>query len=186
MISNEGGQLLLDIARQTVEAALLGKPVPEFKVESPELQVHQGAFVTLTKKGELRGCLGQFTAQEPLYKVVSRMAAASALEDPRFAGMRLKPADLDEIDIEISVLSRMQRTLDPLNDIKLGVHGIYLKRGVNSGTFLPQVATDHNMTLEEFLSLCATHKAGLEPDAWKDPETEIYIYSAQVINEKPD
>ena len=139
--------------------------------------------MTLMKDGDLRGCIGQFTADEPLYKVVVNRAWSAALEDPRFSNFRLKPADLPTVKIEVSVLSPMVRVKDPAKEVKLGVHGIYIKRGWSTGTFLPQVATDHKMTLEEFLSTCCSQKAGLSPDAWKDPATEVYVYTAQVFGE---
>ena len=183
MISEKGQQALLAAARQTIEAAIAGKKLPALKIDAPELQLHQGAFVTITKDGDLRGCIGQFTADEPLFQVVSKMARASALEDPRFASNRLKLEDLAGAKIEISVLSPMKRIKDPLKEVKLGTHGIYIRRGFSAGTFLPQVATEYNMTLEEFLSSCCSHKAGLPEDAWKDPQTEVYIYSAQVFGE---
>ena len=182
-ISEDGQKMLLAIARQTIEAAVTGKKAPAAAVDAPELQGQQGAFVTITVDGELRGCIGQFTADEPLYKVIRRMAKSSALEDPRFDNNRLKAADLANIKIEISVLSPMKRVKDPAREVTLGTHGIYIRRGSRAGTFLPQVATDHNMTLDEFLSTCCSHKAGLPPDSWKDPETEVYVYSAQVFGE---
>jgi len=184
MINEQGQAMLLDVARKTIEAAIRGDQAPVFAVDGPELQGHQGAFVTITKGGDLRGCIGRFTADEPLFRVVQKMGRASALEDPRFAGRRIRADELDDIKIEISVLSPMSRVKNPLEDVKLGVHGIYIRRGMRSGTFLPQVATEHNMTLEEFLSTCCAHKAGLAADAWKDPETEVYVYSAQVFGEE--
>lgn len=184
MLNKEGRSTLLDVARKTIEAAIRGEKLPVLVVDAPELQWHLGAFVTITKGGNLRGCIGQFTADEPLHKVVRKMARASALEDPRFAHRRLTADELAAIKIEISVLSPMQRVKNPLEEVKLGVHGIYIRRGRRSGTYLPQVATEHNMTLEEFLSSCSANKAGLSPDAWKDPDTEVYIYSAQVFGEE--
>jgi len=183
MLSKEAQTELLKIARQTLEAAVSGKKKPPIKTDFAELQNEQGAFVTLMKDGDLRGCIGQFTADEPLYKVVVNRAWSAALEDPRFENFRLKPADLPAVKIEVSVLSPMVRVKDPAKEVKLGVHGIYIKRGWNAGTFLPQVATEHKMTLEEFLSTCCAHKAGLAADAWKDPATEVYVYTAQVFGE---
>jgi len=184
MINEQGQATLLDVARKTIEAAIRGEKLPVIVVDAPELQNHQGAFVTIMKGGALRGCIGRFTADEPLYKVVAKMARASATEDLRFVARRLTAAELEDINIEISVLSTMTRIKNPLEEVKLGVHGIYIRRGMRSGTYLPQVATEHNMTLEEFLSSCCSSKAGLAPDAWKDPQTEVYIYSAQVFGEE--
>ncbi|NQT18510.1 MAG: AmmeMemoRadiSam system protein B, partial [Planctomycetes bacterium] len=164
MLNAQGQATLLDVARKTIEAAIEGKKLPVIVVDAPELQGHQGAFVTITKAGKLRGCIGRFTADEPLYKVVQQVARSSALEDPRFVNQRLTADELAAINIEISVLSPMERVKNPLEEVKLGVHGIYIQRGARSGTYLPQVATDHNMTLEEFLSSCCANKAGLSPD----------------------
>jgi len=177
------GTRLLEIARAVVEAAAKGKPEPDHRVDDyPKLQQHLGAFVTLHKSGQLRGCIGRFLPDEPVWQVVAQMARSAAMEDPRFRPV--SESELADIDIEISVLSPLVKTTDPLS-LELGVHGIYVKRGGRSGTFLPQVATEHNMTKEEFLSSCCAHKAGLEPDAWKDPETEVYLYTAQILREKP-
>ena len=173
---------LLELARASVDAALNGRPMPEGPVDDPELQAHCGAFVTIKIRGELRGCLGQFEADIPIYQLVRQMARASATQDPRFFHMPLRPEDLPRLRLEISVLSPMRRLENPL-DLELGKHGIYIKRGVRSGTFLPQVATEYHMSKEEFLSSCCAHKAGLPSDAWKDPETEVYVYSAQVFHE---
>jgi AmmeMemoRadiSam system protein A len=153
----------------------------EEEVDDPELQGHQGAFVTLNIGGQLRGCIGQFTANRPLYQVVRGMALAAALRDTRFR--QVQPSELDDISIEISVLSPMRRITDPMKEVELGKHGIYIKRGYQTGTFLPQVATEHHMSKEEFLSSCTAHKAGLPADAWKDPDTEVYVYTAEVFGE---
>ena len=184
LISAAGERKLLAIARKSVEAAVTAQPQPEVQLDDPELQQHCGAFVTLTTHGHLRGCLGRFTADEPIYQLVNVMAAQSATEDPRFFTSRIRPDELDELRVEVSVLSPMRLIKNPLTDVKLGVHGIYVKRGGQSGTFLPQVATEHNMDLNEFLSSCCSHKAGLPHDAWKDPKTEVYVYTAQVFQEE--
>jgi hypothetical protein len=181
-ISEAGQKKLLEIARKTLEAVLSGKSTPDWKVDAQELQGHQGAFVTLTKGGNLRGCIGCFTADKPVYRVVSEYAVISATQDHRFTPV--KASELKGIKIEISVLSPMRRVKDPLKEVELGKHGIYIKRGMRSGTYLPQVATEHKMSLEEFLSSCCSSKAGLPADAWKDPGTEVYVYTAQVFHEE--
>ena len=172
---------LLEIARAAVEAAAKGEPKPDHHAdEAPQLQQHLGAFVTLHKQGQLRGCIGRFLPDEPVWQVVAQMARSAATEDPRF--QPVSKSELADIDIEISVLSPLVKTDDPMS-LELGVHGIYIKSGFQSGTFLPQVATECDMTKEEFLSACCAHKAGLPPDAWKDPETEVYLYTAQIFKE---
>jgi AmmeMemoRadiSam system protein A len=172
---------LLSIARRSLEAALHGRPAPEFEVAEPELEEKRGCFVTLKTDDRLRGCLGQFTSDLPLYQLVARMTASSALEDPRFAGDRIAPEELDKVRIDISVLSPMEKSDDPMNDIELGTHGIYIKKGFQSGCFLPQVATETGWSKEEFLGHCCTHKAGLPWDGWKDPDTDVYIFTAEVF-----
>jgi len=181
-MSESSRKLLLKITREAMTDAVNGRPLSEEPIADPELQGHQGAFVTLNIGGQLRGGIGQFTANRPLYQVVRGMALAAALRDTRFR--QVQPSELDDISIEISVLSPMRRITDPMTEVELGKHGIYIKRGRQTGTYLPQVATDHHMSKEEFLSSCTAHKAGLPPDAWKDPETEVYVYTAEVFGEE--
>ncbi len=181
-VSEAGRKSLLEIARKTLEARLRGKPVPKFKVDSAELRWNRGVFVTLNKGDKLRGCIGCFTSVEPLYKVVSEYAVISATRDRRFRPVRA--SELKDIKIEISVLSPKRRVKDPLKEVVIGKHGIYIKRGSRSGTYLPQVAVEHKMSLEQFLSSCCSSKAGLRADAWKDPRTEVYVYTAQVFHEE--
>ncbi len=183
-LSAAGQTELLKIARNVVEAAAKGLPEPDCRPSDlPELDQHLGAFVTIHKGGRLRGCIGSFLPDKPVWQVVAEMARSSAMNDPRFSGV--SEEELGEIDIEISVLSPLKKTDAPLS-LELGVHGIYVKRGFQSGTFLPQVATEQRMSKEEFLSSCCAHKAGLPPDAWKDPATEVYLYTAQVFREKDE
>lgn len=175
---------LLETARQSMEAAVRRHPPPRLEVTEPELQARCGAFVTLKNRGRLRGCIGRFTSDEPLWKVVADMARASAIEDFRFFANPITPQELPQITVEISVLSPMEKIQDPL-DIQLGVHGIYIRGpGGRAGTYLPQVATEHNMTKEEFLSSCCAHKAGLSPDAWRTGEAEVLVYTAEVFSEE--
>lgn len=182
-MEKEAEQRLLEIARGVVEAAVKGETIPTFEEDHPDLQGHQGAFVTIKNHGRLRGCIGQFTANEPLYIVVRRMALAASMEDPRFTYNRVFPDELPDIDIEVSVLSPLEKTDDPLS-IELGKHGIYIRQGMRSGCFLPQVATETGWTKEQFLSQCCAGKAGLSPDAWKDPQTEVLTFTAHIIAEK--
>jgi len=171
---------LLTVARDTVKAVVTGGPMPEPESDDPELNAHCGCFVTLKNKDRLRGCIGQFTADKPLIELVAEMAKASATSDPRFFANPITPRELKELDIEISVLSPLQRTDDPLS-LRLGVDGIYIKRGRASGCFLPQVATETGWSKEEFLSYCCAHKAGLPADAWQDAKTEVYLFTAEVF-----
>ena len=185
MLSEQARKTLLDIARRSVEAAVRGDSPALLAADDPELQGHQGAFVTLRTHGQLRGCIGQFTAHQPLHEVVAQMAEASATEDPRFWGMRLRPADMQDLHIEISVLSPLRRVRDPLNELELGTHGVYIRRGTRSGCFLPQVAGETGWSKEEFLCQCCAGKAGLPAQAWRDPTTEVLVFTAEVIELEP-
>jgi AmmeMemoRadiSam system protein A len=110
------------------------------------------------------------------------MAVSAATEDPRFQYNRIQPSELDDLDIEISVLSPLQKIDNPL-DMELGKHGVYIKKGSTNGCFLPQVATETGWTKEEFLSQCCHTKADLPPDAWKEKDTEVYIFTVEIISE---
>ncbi len=173
-------QTLLKAARDTVEAVITGGPAAKPESDDPELNAHCGCFVTLKNQGRLRGCIGQFISESPLIELVVDMAKASATGDPRFVADPITEAELDQLDVEISVLSPLERTNEPLS-LRLGVDGIYIKRGCASGCFLPQVATETGWSKEEFLSYCCAHKAGLSPDAWEEPETEVYFFTADVF-----
>lgn len=171
---------LLKIARITIEKYIKDhtRPVIDANGFSANLKMKAGAFVTLKENGELRGCVGRFTSDDPLYLVVQEMAIASSTEDNRFP-----PVTADEIsklEIEISVLSPMKK-INSIDEIILGKHGIYIKKGWNSGTFLPQVANETGWTKEDFLGHCARDKAGIGWDGWKD--ADIYIYEASVFSE---
>jgi MEMO1 family protein len=174
-------KVLLHIARVTIEEYLKSDKIPE--VTTPDitdkLRTPAGAFVTLNEDNQLRGCIGQFSPDQPLYKVVQEMAVSSATRDYRFS--KVKPDELSKIRIEISVLTPM-RKIQSINEIQLGKHGIYIKKGNSGGTFLPQVATQTGWTLDEFLGHCARDKAGIGWDGWKD--AEIYVYEAYVFGEE--
>ena len=159
------------------------KTIPQPKSDDPQLNACCGCFVTLKNKGRLRGCIGQFTSEVPLIELIGLMAKASATGDPRFLADPISAGELDKLDIEISALSPLQRTSEPLG-LRLGVDGIYIKRAGASGCFLPQVATETGWSKEEFLSNCCAHKAGLPADAWKDDQTEVYLFTAEVFGEK--
>jgi AmmeMemoRadiSam system protein A len=173
-------KLVLSIVRDAVRAAVEGHSYQVPPTDDPELTTACGCFVTLKHRGRLRGCIGRFTSDQPLVQLVAEMAKASATEDPRFLGAPITPREVDALEVEVSVLSPLKRTDDPLG-LRLGIDGIYIKRGCASGCFLPQVATETDWTAEEFLSYCCSHKAGLPADAWKDPETEVFLFTAEVF-----
>lgn len=178
-LSREEKETLLKLARQTIEARCQGKPAPKPDATSPRLKEPRGAFVTLHKKGELRGCIGHIVAVRPLVESVAEMAEAAAFQDPRFPSVRKE--EVRELEIEISALTPMQRISDP-KEVEVGRHGLYMKRGARSGLLLPQVATEQGWNRTQFLENTC-RKAGLDRDAWKDPTMEIYIFSADIFRE---
>jgi AmmeMemoRadiSam system protein B/AmmeMemoRadiSam system protein A len=180
MLSTEDKKDLLEIARLTLDNYIgKGKIQPvNSNHYSAALETHTGAFVTLHKNGKLRGCIGRFQPDQPLHQVVRDMTISASTKDYRFKPVT--PAELEAIDLEISVLTPLVRINDP-SEILLGLHGIYIKKGSNSGTFLPQVATQTGWTLEEFLGHCARDKAQIGWDGWKD--AEIYTYEALIFSE---
>jgi AmmeMemoRadiSam system protein A len=175
-------QSLLDMARRVIECAVRGEPVGEFESEDPLFNEPLGCFVTLHNQGQLRGCIGHFQPSTSLIRTVREMAIATT-QDSRFRNHPVTPQELTQIDVEISVLSPLEETEDPLSLIR-GEHGIYIRAGATSGCFLPQVATDTGWSKEEFLSHCCSDKAGLPADAWKDPQTEVFLFTADVFSEK--
>ena len=175
-------QTLLSIAREAISARLdKRKPtaVAELKL-TPRLREPLGAFVTITKDGDLRGCIGRFTSAGPLWQVIGEMATEAAFSDSRFTS--LTKAEYPSIHLEISVLGPMKK-IQSVSEIKIGRHGIYLKQGYRSGTLLPQVAEERGWNVEQFLGYCARDKAGIGWDGWKNKDTEIFIYEAYVFGE---
>ncbi|MBN2376490.1 MAG: AmmeMemoRadiSam system protein A [Sedimentisphaerales bacterium] len=173
---------LLNVARKVVELAVRRQPISTFDSEDPLFNEPRGCFVTLHNHGQLRGCIGQFQPSASLLKTIRELAVA-ATQDSRFLSNPITPAELSAIDIEISVLSPLEQTDDPLS-LELGKHGIYIKQGYHSGCFLPQVATETGWNREEFLSNCCGGKAGLSPHAWKQSDTEVYLFTAEIFGEK--
>ena len=178
VLSDEEKKILKEIALTSIKDSLAGKPIaqPILNSQYPVLNSKCGAFVSLHKQGRLRGCIGHFGEDVPLHEIVAEMARAAAFEDPRF--MPVTKDELEDIDIEISVLTPMRR-IQSLDEFELHRHGIYIRRGYRSGTFLPQVADEVNWTKEEFVSHCAQDKAGIGWDGWRD--AELYVYEAIVF-----
>ena len=177
-LSDEEKRMLKEIAMTSIKDSLDGKPISHHSPLTSHLSEKCGAFVSLHKHGRLRGCIGHFGEDVPLHEIVAEMARAAAFEDPRF--MPVTADELSDIDIEISVLTPMRRILS-LDEFELHRHGIYIRKGYRSGTYLPQVADEVNWTKEEFVSHCAQDKAGIGWDGWRDAETELYVYEAIVF-----
>ncbi|HOL21619.1 MAG TPA: AmmeMemoRadiSam system protein A [bacterium] len=181
MLTEQQKQELLKIARETLDYYLSGKELPPLVYDDPVLQEKRGVFVTLKKKGDLRGCIGYIEGIEPLAMAVRDMAIQSATGDPRFPPVNHR--ELKDIKIEISVLTPLKK-IKNVEEIVLGRDGVIIKKGYRQGVFLPQVAEETGWSKEEFLSNLCMYKAGLSPDAWKDKDIEIYTFQADVFSEE--
>lgn len=180
MINSADRVALLSLARNAIAAHLSMNIKNEIsKAElSPFMLKETGAFVSVYKQGKLRGCIGQFKTDLPLYEVVQKMAVSAATSDQRFAP--IEESDIPLIKIEISVLTPLIK-INNIEEIEVGKHGIYLKKGIRSGTYLPQVALNAGWTRTEFLEHCSAEKAGIGHNGWL--EAEIFTYEAIVIKE---
>lgn len=188
-LSNPGGyvekaltdkekSVLLSIARNAIETFVkTGKKYVEPR-EEKALNMRNGCFVTLKQKGQLRGCIGSFQSELPLFKEVAEMAVASASKDPRFYPM--KESDLEDFQLEITVLSPLHK-IEDIEEIEVGKHGIYLEKGYYRGVLLPQVAVEHGWDRTTFLKQTCL-KAGLPTNSWQADDAEIYIFSGQVFS----
>jgi hypothetical protein len=182
-LNKEEQKTALKIARETLEAAFEKK---DYNYETeispyPIFRTPRGAFVTLKEHGQLRGCIGAFEPEENLAEVIKDMALSAAFRDSRF--LPLAQRELDEVKIEISVLSPREKITGP-DAIEIGKDGVYLQKGSKSGTYLPQVATERGWDKETFLDSLCKEKAGLEDDCWKDSSTDLYVFTAQVFEEE--
>jgi hypothetical protein len=172
-------QALLAIARKAiVHGVQTGQEYIEPR-EEKTLNQRNGCFVTIKQNQQLRGCIGNFQSELPLFKEVAQMAQASASKDPRF--YPLKEEDLTNFNLEISVLSPL-RKVESIEEIEVGTHGIYIEKSFYRGVLLPQVATEHNWDRQTFLKQTCI-KAGLHTDAWEAEDADIYVFSAQVFGE---
>jgi AmmeMemoRadiSam system protein B/AmmeMemoRadiSam system protein A len=178
-LTGEEKRTLLSIAKTAIECRLKNQNLPKFDISSETLREKRGAFVTLHKHGSLRGCIGNIHGNKPLYITIEEMAIASAFNDPRFKPVTEE--ELKDLDIEISVLTPL-RKIDNVEDVQVGKHGIYIEKGYYSGLLLPQVATEYRWDRTTFLEQTC-NKAGLPKSAWKDKDTRIYIFSADIFSE---
>ncbi len=169
---------LFKIAENSIRTELYENKriVLDEKDMTENLKKQLGAFVTLKVDGALRGCIGRFISSDPLYNVVRESALSSAFEDPRFTPLTIQ--EFEKTEIEITVLGPL-RKINDISEIVLGKHGIYIKKGRQSGTMLPQVATENKWTVEEFLGYTSRDKAGIGWSGWKD--AEIYVYEGVVL-----
>ncbi len=172
--------ILLKTAREAIKSRFTGTYNPDFPEPTPALREVGGAFVTLHKEGKLRGCIGNVIGIKSIIETVKDVAQSSAFQDPRFPPLR--DEELSEVEIEISVLSPLRRT-ENIDEIQVGVHGIMIRRGWQSGLLLPQVATEYGWDRETFLTHTCL-KAQLDGNCWRQSGTEIEIFSALVFSEK--
>lgn len=171
--------ILLSIARQAIDDYVR---TDQYEVEPREekaLNSRSGCFITIKQNNQLRGCIGNFQSELPLFREVAEMAVASATKDPRFYPLQEK--DLNNYALEISVLSPLHK-IEQIEEIEVGNHGIYLEKSFHRGVLLPQVASEHGWDRETFLRQTCV-KAGLPTNAWQADDAEIYIFSAQIFNE---
>jgi len=171
-------QFLLAVAKEAIYAKLLGNSLPKYNLNDTPLNEKRGAFVTLHKQGRLRGCIGYIVGIAPLIETVQRMAIAAAFEDPRFPPVQLE--EFEHLNIEISVLTPLKRVKD-IKEIKIGRDGLLIRKGFYQGLLLPQVAEEEGWDVETFLQHTCL-KAGLSPDSWKEADTVIERFSAQIFD----
>src|SRR5437879_2659461 len=178
-LTDSDRQILLQIARNSVQSYLLSEGPRSPDVSAGVLTEPHGLFVSLHKHGELRGCIGNVHPAGPLFRSAAEYAIASAVGDPRF--MPLMLSELDEVEFEISVLSPLQRVQN-VDEIEVGKHGLFISKNTARGLLLPQVATTCGWDRERFLQETC-RKAGLRPDDWKDGAA-IHCFNALVFGER--
>jgi AmmeMemoRadiSam system protein A len=177
-LSEADRKAILELARRGVAEAVCRNRVYQ---QFPPIEIferHGGVFVTLHVAKRLRGCIGVIETKETLGQSIPRCAANAALEDPRFPNLR--PEEMAELEIEVSLLSPLRRI--EASEIEIGKHGLLVEQGFRRGLLLPQVATEHHLDRERFLQETC-HKAGLPGDAWKSPATRIYGFTCEIVTE---
>lgn len=173
-------KFLLEVARKTIVEYVTDKTTPEFTSDNTKLKQKRGAFVTLHEKsGALRGCIGYVEPIKPLLQTIIDMSIACSTRDPRFHSVA--PDEFPDLDLEISVLSPLEEIRDA-EKVRVGEHGLMIKKGSSSGLLLPQVPVEFGWDRLQFLKETC-RKAGLASDAWEEPDATLYIFSAQVFGE---
>lgn len=183
MLSFEDGEKFLDLARNSVKTYFLNKE-PEDSQLKEMFSKKQGVFVTLHKNMQLRGCIGYPEPVLPLYDAVIKAARSAAFNDPRFPPV--SEDEIEDIKFEVSVLTVPEKVNvdepdEYLKKVRIGKDGLIIK-GYSSGLLLPQVAEEWNFNQQQFLE-CVSEKAGMEKDAWKNHQNEIYTFQAQIFSE---
>ena len=178
MTSDADRRLLLQVARDAIIAHVAGTP-SAMPAATDLLEWPGAAFVTIHKRGELRGCIGHIEANEPLGRVIARCAVAACSSDPRFPP--IAAAELSQLDLELSLLGPLEPIRGP-DDIEIGRHGLVVEKTSRRGLLLPQVATEWKWDAETFLAHTC-HKAGLPHDAWKQG-AKLWRFEAEVFSER--
>lgn len=178
-LTTDEKRYLLELARATLADHFAGRPFGTAEPAEGPLSELRGAFVTLTARGELRGCIGHVIPVAPLWQSVRQNALSAALADPRFPPLEAR--ELPGLELEVSALTPL-RKVEP-GEVEVGRHGVLVQRGRFRGLLLPQVATEYGWDRETFLAHTC-RKAGLDRDRWQDSETAIYVFEAEVFSEE--
>lgn len=186
MISLQDAKILIKLARDSIISGYDDKLVEASSEIRKQFAEAQGAFVTLTIEGKLRGCIGYTEAIFPLYETIIRTAKAAAFQDPRFP--KLQKEEYSNVEVEISVLTipeliKVNKPEDYLAQIKIGEDGLIIKGTRGQGLLLPQVFTEHNCTPQTALEMTC-QKAGLSNYDWRDLNNNIYKFQAQIFKEE--
>lgn len=180
-LSTEEKELLLLAARESIKAHFGKASIPKADYDKhPNLKINAGAFVTLKINGELRGCIGFITSEQPLFETICLAAKHAAFQDPRFPPLTAK--EIEIITIEISVLSPLHK-ISNYDEIEIGKHGLLVEKGPYRGLLLPQVAVEHNLSRDQFLSSVCM-KAGLPQDYWQKNKINLKIFTAVIFQEE--
>lgn len=179
-LSDADEKFLLETARRSVESIYGGTPPAIDYDERPALGEKRGAFTTITKEGDLRGCIGYIIGRAPLFETIVETARLAATEDPRFP--RVGASEIAEIEFEISVLSEPE-PLESYDDVVVGEHGLILNDAAGSGVLLPQVPLEHGMDREAYLNAIC-RKAGLPEDRWRRKKVNLQTFTARVFSEE--
>ncbi len=184
-LTSGDGKSLIKLARGSISAYLENKEPDVDSSLKERFSENRCVFVTITIKGDLRGCIGFTEAIYPLWEAIVKAAKAAALEDPRFEP--LTKDEFKEVKIEVSALTKPELIEGKPGDygkkIKIGKHGLIVETGFAAGLLLPQVFTEYKVDAKKALEMTC-QKAGLSPDEWKNPDCKVYSFSAQIFTEK--
>jgi AmmeMemoRadiSam system protein A len=178
-MSPEDSKRLLELARSTMACQLSGERLPPVSGRTLPSEPYGGLFVSLHRGKQLRGCIGTFALRGSLEECVQSVSVG-VLGDSRFVDAPVTAQELPQLEVEISLLSKPIPTDDPLS-LEPGKHGIIVESRGRSGCFLPQVGSQFGWSAERLLSECCAQKAHLPADAWKDPQTTVSLFTAEVI-----